>query len=195
MFSKLAPLALLGSLAAAQSSPYSGLYFIQDTGAPLVVDRLDPIMMPGANPGNHLHSIVGPNTFSADVTYDQLQQANCSTVFVKPDKSVYWLPELFFQHPQNKSFMRVPERPEHKIYYFNRAMSNETIGEFPKDFRMVAGNANIRSKPATAQMQAVTQWYCHDPDFVATGFPQGFTQCGYGFAGSVHFPHCWNGNR
>jgi hypothetical protein len=58
---------------------------------------------------------------------------------------------------------------------------------------MIAGDQDSRSLAASVQQQAVTQWYCHDPDTVASGFPPGFTQCGYGFAGSIHFPHCWNG--
>jgi hypothetical protein len=115
------------------------------------------------------------------------------SAFVKADKSIYWLPSLYFQDPKNGSFIRVPERPEHKIYYYNRAENNETIGEFPQEFRMIAGDQDSRSLAASVQQQAVTQWYCHDPDTVASGFPAGFTQCGYGFAGSIHFPHCWNG--
>lgn len=191
--SKPAALAVLASFAAAQNSMYAGHYFIQDTGAPLVVERLDPVLFPGAV-GSHVHSIVGANTFGPTVTYESLQEATCSTVYIKADKSVYWLPELYFQHPQNKSFIQVPERPEHKIYYYNRAMDNETIQEFPQDFRMLAGNNELHSMPAAAQGQGITQWYCHGPpDSVATGFPTGFTSCDYGFAGSVHFPHCWNG--
>jgi hypothetical protein len=58
---------------------------------------------------------------------------------------------------------------------------------------MIAGDQDSRSLAPTKQQQAVTQWYCHDPDTVDSGFPAGFTQCGYGFAGSIHFPHCWNG--
>ena len=194
MFSSTASaLALFASLVTAQNSQYAGLYFIQDTGAPLVVERLDPVLFPGAV-GSHVHSVVGANTFGPTVSFASLQQATCSTVYVKADKSVYWFPELYFRSPQNGSFIQVPERPEHKIYYFNRAESNETIEEFPNDFRMLAGNSQLRSMPATAQGQSITQWYCHGPpDEVSTGFPS-FTSCDYGFAGSIHFPHCWNGN-
>lgn len=186
-------LALIASFAAAQNSQFAGLYFIQDTGAPLVVERLDPVLFPGAV-GSHVHSIVGANTFGPTVSFASLQEASCSTVYIKADKSVYWFPELYFKSPQNGSFIQVPERPEHKIYYLNRAESNETIEEFPNDFRMLAGNAALRSMPTTPQGQAITQWYCHGPpDEVGTGFPS-FTSCDYGFAGSIHFPHCWNGN-
>lgn len=144
--------------------------------------------------GNHVHSIVGSNAFKANVTYDDLQSdTTCSTVFVKPDKSIYWLPSLYFQDPKNGSFARVPERPEHKIYYMNRLGKNETMNEFPKGFQMIAGDATLRAPAATKQLQQVTQWYCHSPDKVGSGFPAGITGCGFGFAGSIHFPHCWNG--
>jgi hypothetical protein len=58
---------------------------------------------------------------------------------------------------------------------------------------MIAGDQDSRSLANSSQQQAVTQWYCHEPDSAASGFPPGFTSCGYGFAGSIHFPHCWNG--
>jgi hypothetical protein len=131
--------------------------------------------------------------FLALCVYAIRSELNEHSAFVKADKSIYWLPSLYFQDPQNGSFIRVPERPEHKIYYYNRAEDNETIGEFPQEFRMIAGDQDSRSLATSLQQQAVTQWYCHDPDTVASGFPEGFTACGYGFAGSIHFPHCWNG--
>jgi hypothetical protein len=194
MFPSIASaLALVASFAAAQNSQFAGLYFIQDMGAPLVVERLDPVLFPGTV-ASHVHSIVGANTFGPTVSFDSLQAATCSTGNIKADKSVYWFPELYFHSPQNGSFIQVPERPEHKIYYFNRAGSNETIEEFPKDFRMVAGNPALRSMPSTPQGKTITEWFCHGPpDEVGTGFPS-FTNCDYGFAGSIHFPHCWNGN-
>jgi hypothetical protein len=71
-------IAAFASFAAAQSSQYAGHYFIQDTGAPLVVERLDPILKPGGLAG-HVHSVVGSNTFAATMDYAATQEATCST--------------------------------------------------------------------------------------------------------------------
>lgn len=186
-------LAVLPALSAAQyNDKYAGLFFAQDTGAAVSIQRLDPIMSPGTVAG-HVHSIVGTNAFGPTMDFAKTQEGTCSTMLVKPDKSIYWFPSLYFQHPQNGSFIRVPEKPHHKIYYFNRAQQNETIEEFPKEFRMLAGDPNRRSLPESQQLQRATEWMCHDPNSKATGFPKGITKCGYGYAGSIHYPHCWNG--
>jgi hypothetical protein len=71
-------IATLALLAAADNSIYAGHYFIQDTGAPLVVERLDPILKPGGVAG-HVHSVVGSNTFAATMDYATTQEATCST--------------------------------------------------------------------------------------------------------------------
>jgi hypothetical protein len=73
-----AVVAVFASVAAAQNSIYAGHYFIQDTGAPLVVERLDPVLKPGGL-GGHVHSIVGSNTFGATVDFATTQEATCST--------------------------------------------------------------------------------------------------------------------
>ncbi|KAF2398880.1 hypothetical protein EJ06DRAFT_583489 [Trichodelitschia bisporula] len=92
------------------------------------------------------------------MSFATTQTSTCSTAFIKPDKSNYWMPSLYFQLPSNGSFKRVPERPEHKIYYFNRAGANETIQEFPTEFRMIAGNSASRSLPKTPGRTSRTRW-------------------------------------
>jgi len=81
--------------------------------------------------------------------YAQAQSSTCSTVPVKADKSNYWMPNLYFQDPNNGSFIRVPEQPYHKIYYKyskSDATYDTSIQEFPKGFRMIAGDMTYRSE-------------------------------------------------
>ncbi|KAF2140362.1 uncharacterized protein K452DRAFT_274083 [Aplosporella prunicola CBS 121167] len=181
------------------SLDYHGLYFRQEwINQPLALARLDPIVQPGVI-SSHMHSFIGANAIAPTMDFEQTQSANCSQVYVKPDKSLYWMPPLFFQDPTNRSFTLVPEH--HRVlYYFNRATNAKTgksdpsiIEGFPEGFRMIAGDAMLRAPAATQQQQAAIEWFCHGPDTKSSGFPANFTACPNGLAGSVHFPYCWNG--
>ncbi|KAK8173458.1 hypothetical protein IWX90DRAFT_380644 [Phyllosticta citrichinensis] len=199
----LAALAALSATASAQVDysklDYHGHYFRQEwINQPLNVQRLDPILNPGQL-SPHVHSFIGAPVISANTSFADTQKASCSQVYVKPDKSVYWMPSLYFQNPKNQSFIRVPEH--HRVlYYFNRASDPKTgkqdfnlIEEFPPNFRMIAGDSMLRSPASTKQMQGAVEWFCHGPDSKSSGFPAGFTSCANGLAGSIHFPYCWNG--
>ncbi|KAK7510465.1 uncharacterized protein IWZ02DRAFT_39953 [Phyllosticta citriasiana] len=204
MLSKsLAALTALSATASAQVDyaklDYHGHYFRQEwINQPLNVQRLDPILNPGQL-SPHVHSFIGAPVISANTSFADTQKASCSQVYVKPDKSVYWMPSLYFQSPKNQSFIRVPEH--HRVlYYFNRASDPKTnqqnfdlIEEFPPNFRMIAGDSMLRSPATTKQMQGAVEWFCHGPDVKSSGFPAGFTSCANGLAGSIHFPYCWNG--
>jgi hypothetical protein len=126
-----------------------GAYFVLDGGGmPLVIERVDPVISPGVIPSNHVHSVVGANGFAASMNFAQTQTATCSTVGPVADKSNYWMPNLYFQDPQNGSFIRVPEQPYHKIYYkYGDGDGNydTDITEFPQEFRMIAGSPFYRS--------------------------------------------------
>ncbi|KAL1645727.1 hypothetical protein SLS58_003611 [Diplodia intermedia] len=178
---------------------YHGHYFRQEwVEPPVVVERLDPILNPGQL-ASHVHSFIGANVVSANTDYADTQAASCSQVYVKPDHSLYWAPALYFQDPTNKTFTRVKEH--HRVlYYFNRAADPDTgaenfdlIEEFPEGFKMIAGDTNLRAPASTKQLQDSIEWFCHGPDVKSSGFPGNFTSCPNGFAGSVRFPYCWNG--
>jgi hypothetical protein len=185
-----------------------GAYFVLEGGGmPLVIERADPILSPGIIPSNHVHSVVGGNGFAASMDFAQTQRATCATVSPVADKSNYWMPNLYFHDPHNGSFVRVPEQPYHKIYYKygNGAGNYDTdITEFPKEFRMIAGNAFFRSDQGFAMGPYGSElgWFCHGgndakgnyhPDINAVGFPTGFTACPNGFASAITMPSCWNG--
>ena len=114
------------------------------------------------------------------------------------------MPNLYFHHPKNGSFIRVPEQPYHKIYYKygNGANTYDTdIQEFPKEFRMIAGDATLRALDSAAMGPYGSElgWFCHGdgsakyPDVNAVGFPKGFVGCPNGLAAAITMPSCWNG--
>ena len=193
--------ALLSALTVPVTAQQGAYFVLEGGGMPLVIERLDPILSPG-QVSNHVHSIVGANSFQSTMDFAQTQTATCSTVSPKADKSVYWMPNLYFHDPNNGSFIRVPEQPYHKIYYKYGQGDNTydtDITEFPQEFRMIAGNMLLRSENATAMGPYGTElgWSCHGgdgyPDVDAVGFPTSFTACPNGFAAAITMPSCWNG--
>ncbi|KAJ6258148.1 hypothetical protein Dda_7065 [Drechslerella dactyloides] len=134
-------------------------------GKELTRCRFDPITNPGGVSA-HLHSIFGGNAFSAYMPGGIAKNATCTTASVKNDRSNYWVPSLFFQDPHNGTLYPV-ELYYAKVYYFFEA-TNDYVKPFPEGFRMVAGDASLRSPPNPAEENldpmkgAITpvQWTC-----------------------------------
>ena len=194
--------ALTLGLLAALATPIAaqeGSYFTMSTGMPVVLARLDPLLSAGKI-SNHVHSVVGGNGFAPFMDFAQTQTSDCSTVPVKIDKSNYWMPALYYKSPHNGSFIRVPEQPDHKIYYKFGTQANTADlerSEFPKEFRMITGNAMLREDDGSSDVGGnELNWQCHQPNYVTPtgiGFPK-FTSCnGGGLAATIRFPSCWNG--
>ena len=202
MRANMLPFSTLGLLAylAAPVAAQEGSYFTMGTGMPVVLERVDPLLSAG-KVSNHVHSVVGGNGFAPSMDFAQTQTSDCSTVPVIPDKSNYWMPALYYKSPHNGSFIRVPEQPNHKLYYKFGTGNNQPDlerSEFPQEFRMITGNAMLRSDDGSQGVGGnELNWQCHQPNYVtptATGFPKGFTSCdGGGLAATIRFPSCWNG--
>ncbi|MCJ1329236.1 hypothetical protein MMC10_005915 [Thelotrema lepadinum] len=194
----------LGFLLSGQAAAQQGAYFVLGTGMPVTIERLDPLLSAGKVPSQHVHSVVGGNAFTSTMDFATTQKSTCATVQPKADKSNYWMPNLYFHNPTTKTFTRVREQPYHKIYYKygNGANQYDTdIQEFPQEFRMIAGDATLRSLNSTAMGPYGTElgWFCHGngtsqfPDVNSVGFPTGFTACPNGLAAAITMPSCWNG--
>ncbi|CAO1597851.1 hypothetical protein XANCAGTX0491_001643 [Xanthoria calcicola] len=185
----------LACLAAGAASVSAQLDYYFNFGSSAVVqERLDPLVNPGALAG-HVHSVVGGNAFAATMDFGTTQSSSCTSVDLIADKSNYWMPSLYFH--KNGKFTLVPERsPKHKIYYKygDRGQPGADRSEFPKGFRMMAGNANLRSDDGSlGSAGSQLQWYCHGPEVQSAGIPKGFTSCPHGLAAAMRFPSCWNG--
>lgn len=200
MHSSLAPILSLLATLTIPTLAQNGPYFVLGSGMPVSIQRLDPLLSAGKVSG-HVHSIVGGNAFAAAMDFASTQTASCSTIRVIADKSNYWMPALYFHNPAiNGSYIRVPEKPDHRIYYkFGKGDNTPDLerSEFPEGFRMISGSANLRHDDGSMGVGGnQLNWVCHDggSNPKATGFPKGFSNCdSYGFAASMRFPSCWSG--
>lgn len=174
------------------TGPYFSFY--NRPGTALSYQRLDPALFPGTE-SPHLHSFDGGNGLTALSTYADTQTSSCSTARIKPDKSLYWRPTLFFKSSDNK-FTRIPEKFSKVYYKFMDGGARANVTEFPEDFSMMAGSPLKRSKYTNPGR---IQWRCFGEGYKVIaegpGFPQGITSCKEGLYAEITFPSCWNGNK
>ncbi|KAL7624221.1 hypothetical protein AAE478_005780 [Parahypoxylon ruwenzoriense] len=128
----------------------------------VVIDRLDPLVNPGVIPSAHVHQIVGGDGFNASMTTgDVAETAQCTTCQFSEDFSNYWTANLYFK-ARNGSYKRVPQLGH--ALQFNDQFSTQTQGgilvyyvsaqpgqitAFKPGFRMLSGDAMMRSRPDT----------------------------------------------
>ena len=77
----------------------------------LTIDRIDPLVNPGALPSQHMHQIVGGNSFNASmepVKFDPPTVSTCTTCTYSEDFSNYWTANAYFR-ARNGTFKRVPQ--------------------------------------------------------------------------------------
>jgi hypothetical protein len=81
----------------------------------VVIDRIDPLVNPGAAPSPHLHQVVGGNAFNVSMpSTDIAELATCTTCNYADDFSNYWTANLYFR-ARNGSFKRVPQVPNRLV--------------------------------------------------------------------------------
>ena len=159
--------------------------------APIVVERADPIVVPG-QVSNHVHTIMGGNGFDFIMDYNSTQQSTCSSCTVIGDNSNYWVPTLWYQ-AEDGSFEEVDQLGGATIYYLQRGKQGEKLKAFPPGFRMIAGDPFKRQPGDDFASQAIS-YACLDysggkPE--TGGFPN--YNCPNGLRAQVFFPSCWNG--
>ncbi|KAL8867460.1 MAG: hypothetical protein Q9174_005653 [Haloplaca sp. 1 TL-2023] len=158
--------------------------------------RIDPIVNPGAL-SPHAHKIAGASSISQTSNFDSLLQSKCTSCEIQADKSAYWTPQLYYEHP-NGSFEEVPNSGM-TVYYLGRG-DDKDLKPFPPGFRMVSGNTKARSYnenvliPGSKRPVAdrVSFACLHtSPSKEQPGMTQ--TDCKNGLRAQVHFQSCWNG--
>ncbi|KAF2736294.1 hypothetical protein EJ04DRAFT_533703 [Polyplosphaeria fusca] len=178
----------------------------------LTIDRIDPLVQPGATPSTHMHQIVGGNSFNASMTpvsYDPSKVATCTTCDYSEDFSNYWTASLYFK-AKNGTFKRVPQmvnlglsgKQGVTVYYIPPYDGKTKVTAFPPGFRMLAGDAMLREKTgmqrgichrceANKQQSPFGGAPCTGDD---TGnLPQ--KACGGGIRATITFPTCWDGKN
>ncbi|KAI9643951.1 hypothetical protein NHQ30_007302 [Ciborinia camelliae] len=163
--------------------------------SPVVVQRADPIVTPGAV-SPHVHTIMGGNGFGFSMNYASTQASTCSSCSVTKDLSNYWTPTLYYK-AQNGSFISVGQNGGVLVYYLQRSDPldpeySSGLLAFPAGFRMIAGNPFLRSFNSSSLSQAAITYVCLGTSNPQTnGFPN--YPCPNGLRSQVFFPSCWDG--
>ncbi|ETI20140.1 hypothetical protein G647_08174 [Cladophialophora carrionii CBS 160.54] len=180
-----------GLVAALAASPVAAFWRLP-CKSPIVVERADPIINPGAVSG-HLHTIMGGNGFDFTMDYNSTQASTCSSCTVVGDNSNYWTPTLFYQH-QDGTFESVDQVGGMTVYYLQRGGDGEKLKAFPPGFRMVAGNPFKRTAGNDFASQGIS-YNCLDYNGPAKPETPNFPNynCPNGLRAQVFFPSCWNG--
>ncbi|KAI0388047.1 hypothetical protein F5Y04DRAFT_274902 [Hypomontagnella monticulosa] len=214
---------LLGLAAVANAAPQFGGGFgttMLRFGCPnVVIDRLDPLVNPGAIPSPHVHQIVGGNGFNASMTTgDVAATADCTTCQFSEDFSNYWTANLYFK-ARNGTYKRVPQLGH--AYQFNDQFSTQTAGgilvyyvsaqpgqitAFKPGFRMLSGDPTMRSRPdQKLKRQNCYRCYtgpnyggdtgapCMDNNVDTEALPN--KVCPGGIRSNILFPTCWDGKN
>lgn len=164
---------------------------------PVTVGRYDPIVNPNAISG-HVHTVAGGSGFGMGSTYASLRNSTCTSCHINQDKSAYWVPQLYYQNPNNGSFEDVPTIGAMTIYYLQRTAPNEpveNIKPFPPGFQMLAGSPMLRSSGNSLEQQAVN-YVCLDyakGSSSWSGLPS--QNCPQGLRAQIVFPSCWDGKN
>ncbi|PWN20147.1 WSC-domain-containing protein [Microstroma glucosiphilum] len=163
---------------------------------PLVSERLDMIVSPGALSG-HTHTFVG----SAAVTVGQNNSDYCTTAPVKADLSNYWTPQLYYYRGDSNTFDSVPLGSVN-TYYLNRGgpkmgENSSLLHPFPKGLKMLAGSATAYDGPLADSTAAKAVSFVCLNYTEGTGSPQTTTlpsgPCLDGMRAQIIFPSCWDG--
>ncbi|KAI1642075.1 hypothetical protein F4815DRAFT_502292 [Daldinia loculata] len=177
----------------------------------LTTQRLDPVVEPGNNPSAHVHHIVGGNAFNATMTGDVGARATCTTCEMSEDFSNYWTAVLYFKHPTNGSYHRVPvtnnaalaagTKGGMTVYYTpydftTDNLRNQPITAFKPGFRMTVGSPTTDTLDQ-AKGHIGLRYNClqttlnRGPEMV--DFPD--RPCPGGIFAVHHFPACWDGKN
>ncbi|KAI0181252.1 hypothetical protein GGR52DRAFT_25864 [Hypoxylon sp. FL1284] len=217
---------LLGLSAVASAAPspqfgggFGGMTMLRFGCPNVVIDRLDPLVNPGAVPSSHVHQIVGGDAFNASMTTgDVSEQATCTTCQFSEDFSNYWTANLYFK-ARNGTYKRVPQLGH--AYQFNDQFSTQTQGgilvyyvsaqpgqitAFKPGFRMLSGDAMARSRPDNKlKRQNCFRCYtgpnyggdvgapCMDDGVDSEALPN--KVCPGGIRSNILFPTCWDGKN
>ncbi|KAI0393628.1 hypothetical protein F5Y17DRAFT_302798 [Xylariaceae sp. FL0594] len=176
-FTHSALLAALASMASAKDSrTFAVLRFNGDQF--LTEGPIDPVVSPGRQ-STHYHTVMGGSNFGATVDGTTLSDSQCTTAKIKNDKSNYWVPGLFFQDPKSGQFQKVPLYYMNVYYFFEP--TDDEIKAFPLGLKMLAGDAQTRSPPASGgalnldpdngtPINAV-QWTCPRQNYDVPSYP------------------------
>jgi hypothetical protein len=152
----------------------------------------DPIVHPGEPGASHRHDFVGNPLTNAFSTYASQVAASPSGCSTPADTAGYWTPSLY----RNGVKINPGSRGSRdQIYYRSDNLARGTkVEPFPRDFRMIAGNAMAMSRSDSPKLGKELYWGCSDNSTGKLAAPP--ASCATGII-SLHlgFPNCWDGVR
>ncbi|KAI1652615.1 WSC-domain-containing protein [Daldinia decipiens] len=194
---------LLGVLAASSACFHSVDAYWRMSCSIIQTGRLDPNVSPGTVSA-HVHKVSGASNFGLSNTYEDLIASQCTSCEVQDDKSIYWTPQLYYQHT-NGSLEEVPNGGT-VVYYLGRGENRSKIEPFPPGFRMVSGDPYLRSNDTTSFTYSAggnsgsrlvsdrVSFACLDSSGTIPEQNHMFrTDCSNGLRAQIQFPSCWNG--
>ncbi|KAH8702945.1 hypothetical protein GQ44DRAFT_764278 [Phaeosphaeriaceae sp. PMI808] len=179
--------------------------------AQLTVQRLDPLVNPGANPSPHIHQIIGGNSFNVTMDHQKghdLAKSTCTSCEFSEDFSNYWTAVLYFK-ARNGTFKRVPQRAQQGfdgtnggmvVYYMTDALFDTAqaskVTAFKPGFRMLVGNVENKDREDARNFRQLT-YICMQNE--GTREPETLTfptkPCPAGIMINHRFPTCWDGKN
>jgi len=178
----------------------------------IVVERVDPLVNPGANPSPHVHQVTGGNAFAATIAEADVSTiANCTTCSFNQDLSNYWTANMYFK-ARNGTYKRVPQIPNRGLtgevggmtVYYTSPYDGSKVTAFKPGFRMLAGSQDQRAPGGITKWNAICfRCYnapnfggdngapCSDKTVDSVNLPN--KACPGGIRTTVRFPTCWDG--
>ncbi|KAL1725704.1 hypothetical protein EV714DRAFT_220827, partial [Schizophyllum commune] len=196
------------ALALSALAPVAKGFFLMGVHNYLATERVDPIMYPG-NVSNHVHTsesntpfcaaavadthaVMGGSNFGLDTNISALRDSECTSMPIAQDKSNYWFPHLYFQW-SNGSYTSLDAASTVYYLYDNDA----GVKAFPDDFRMIAGDENLRTFDNDSVSQHAISYKClqfdGQPMEDYNGLP--LVSCPAGIRAQISFPSCWDGQN
>ncbi|KAI1342160.1 hypothetical protein F5Y15DRAFT_430594 [Xylariaceae sp. FL0016] len=182
----------------------------------LVIERLDPLVNPGAMVSPHVHQVVGGNSFNASMdpaAHDLVADSTCTSCTFSEDFSNYWTAVMYFR-AANGTYKRVPQfaniglRADGGItvYYIPPYDGKTKVTAFKPGFRMLVGDAGLR------ESEGMQRQLCHrcyeSPDNAGVAVLSGGApctgadtqslpagKCNGGIRTTITFPTCWDGKN
>lgn len=205
LFKTLVAAAAAGQLAAAQELMRFGC-------SQLTVDRIDPLVNPGALPSQHMHQVIGGNSFNSSMTpgiHDPPTASTCTSCTYSEDFSNYWTANMYFK-ARNGTYKRVPQvanlglgvKAGMTVYYIRGYQASAKVTGFKPGFRMLVGDSanRVASKVPSGLCYRCESNMAQNPFGGAPcsgsdtkAFPKG--ACGGGWRVTVTFPSCWDGKN
>ena len=149
---------------------------------------INPILLPGQDPGGHAHELFGGLTINASSTPASLVAANVNRDSTSCDRtrdgSAYWQDSLMIVDDPTNPITLEPD--EMRVRY--SAPRGQRVRTFPAGFTMIAGDRTATSAQTNAG------WRCEydAPGTALQGSPP-LCDADEAIVGVVRFPNCWDG--